>query len=393
MLACSSRFVTMSRQKRVFGVIVMVIIVLCIAVTRYETTVTYYIPARLRLRPNGLDFFNNSIKDSSEERKVAMTTHIAFLKVHKAGSTTMQNMFFRFGLKYNLTFVLPGKGNYFLRTSQALPVRDGNHFDILACHSVYDRGLYRSVLPNDTVNVAIIRDPLERMVSAAYYYRDMWHSPPLVKVPKINFIHNIILRPDLYEKSTYSKTKNAMGKDFGFLDSVTKNDTEKIKTHLLMLDNDFKLVMVMERFDESLVLMKRYLNWRMEDIIYLLSNSHDHQPVVLNKTEKALFKSTCFLDYAIYDFFTKIFEERVRKEGTSLKIEVAYFKKILENVKNFCTSNKLSYVSLNIEQSQWNNPFRITYEDCTYMKLRELKFIYLLRTRHLSKNNVSDSII
>ena len=38
--------------------------------------------------------------------------HIGFLKVHKAGSSTMQHIF-RFGLKRNLTFLVPKKGKLF----------------------------------------------------------------------------------------------------------------------------------------------------------------------------------------------------------------------------------------------------------------------------------------
>ena len=37
---------------------------------------------------------------------------IAFLKTHKCASSTVQNILMRFGVKYNLNFVLPSKANY-----------------------------------------------------------------------------------------------------------------------------------------------------------------------------------------------------------------------------------------------------------------------------------------
>ncbi|XP_045210111.1 galactose-3-O-sulfotransferase 2-like [Mercenaria mercenaria] len=315
-------------------------------------------------------------------------THIGFLKVHKAGSTTMQNIFFRFGLKYNLTFVLPEKGHYFLSTKSAMPVAPGNHRDILACHSVYSRNLFGSVLPEDTVNIGIIREPLERMISAAYYYRDVWKSPLLVKVPRLNFIHNLVNRPHLYELKPFTKTKNAMGQDFGFSPTTSINDTDYIKKHLDLLKKDFKQVLVMERFEESLILMKRTLNWDLADVIYLKTNSHAHQPVILTPYELDKFKSTCFLDYAVYETFYEIFDKKIAAEGPDFINEVEHFKSVLQLVKDFCElgTRKL----LKIAQSAWNEPFEVTKQDCLYMQMKELKFVEFLKRRHRELNIMYD---
>lgn len=315
-------------------------------------------------------------------------THIGFLKVHKAGSTTMQNIFFRFGLKYNLTFVLPTKGHYFLSSKTPMPVKPGNHNDILACHSVYSRKLFGSVLPKDSVNIGIVRKPLDRMISAAYYYRDVWKSPPLVKVPRANFIHNLINRPDLYETGPFTKTKNAMGQDFGFPSSVKINDTNIINTHLDLLKADFKQVLVMERFDESLILMKRTLNWELSDILYLKTNSHAHQPVLLSLDELEKFKSTCFLDYIIYDTFYEIFDRKVTHEGSGFMEEVEHFQSVLELVKQFCEDvmKSRAMTSLKLAKSVWNNSFEVTVQDCFFMNMKELKFVDFLKKRHISMN-------
>ena len=319
-------------------------------------------------------------------------THIGFLKVHKAGSTTMQNIFFRFGLKHNLTFVLPEKGHYFMATRSAMPVAPGHHRDILACHSRYSRKLFGSVLPKDTVNIGIIREPLDRMISAAYYYRDVWRSPLLINVPRLNFIHNLVNRPDLYELKAFTKTKNAMGNDFGFSPTITVNDTLIIKHHLEMLKKDFKLVMVMEKFDESLILMKRTLNWELSDVIYLKSNSHAHQPVLLNKTELNKFKNTCFLDYAVFDTFNEIFDARLSLEGPEFRQEVEYFRSVLDLVKDYC--DKKSKVrlrkSLNIDKSAWSERFEITDSDCYYLQMKELRFVDFLKRRHREMNIAND---
>ena len=319
-------------------------------------------------------------------------THIGFLKVHKAGSTTIQNFFFRFGLKHNLTFALPEEQHFFAKNVVAMPVVPGHHRDILACHSRYSRSFFESVLPKDTVNIGIIREPLDRMISAAYYYRDVWRRPLLINVPRLNFIHNLVNRPDLYELKPFSETKNAMGDDFGFSPTITVNDTVKIKHHLEMLKKDFELVLVMEKIDESLILMKRTLNWELSDVIYLKSNSHAHKPVLLNQTELSKFKNTCFLDYAVFDTFNEIFDARLSLEGSEFRQEVEHFKSVLDLVKDYC--DKKSKVrlrkSLNIDKSAWNERFEITDGDCYYLQMKEIRFVDFLKRRHREMNIVND---
>ena len=45
-----------------------------------------------------------------------------------------------------------------------------------------------------------------------------------------------------------------------------------VNEYIQFLDKEFDLVMIMDYFDESLVLMKRVLCWQMEDILYLKLN-------------------------------------------------------------------------------------------------------------------------
>ena len=312
--------------------------------------------------------------------------HIGFLKVHKAGSSTMQNIFFRFGLKRNLTFVIPKSGNYFTGIRSIVPLRPGNHHDILAVHCVYRKEEFDKVLPPNKVNIAIVREPLQRMISAAYYYRDVFGEGYLKRVPSGNFIKELIMHSEKYERGSFSHTKNSMGKDFGFDPSTKEADTNKILEKLKFLDKEFKLVLVMERFEESLVLLKRYLNWKLSDILFFQSNSHKHAEVNLTEEETRKHKNKCFLDYAIYDFFTKLFEYKVEAEGPDFKDEVRHFETILKQVRSFCDHSKAPTDQLKVQATAWNDNFIVSKSDCDLMKLGEIKFINNLRTRHILMN-------
>ena len=311
--------------------------------------------------------------------------HIGFLKVHKAGSTTMQNMFFRFGMKRNLTFAIPRSGNYF-SFHGSVPVKAGGHYDILAVHSVYRKDQYDATLPPDKVNIGIVREPLDRMISAAYYYRDVFGIPHLRSVPRTNFIQELIMHPEKYEKRPFSETKNSMGRDFGFEPTTKETDKSKILEKLEFLDREFKLVLVIERFEESLVLMKRYLNWKMSDIVFVESNSHKHAEDNLTEELKEKHKHTCFLDYAIYDYFSNVFDNKVKAEGNDFPGEVNHFKTTLKQTKSFCEQSKLPNDRLEFPSSQWSKEFVITHSDCEWMLMGEIKFINSLRARHIQMN-------
>ena len=312
--------------------------------------------------------------------------HIGFLKVHKAGSTTMQNMFFRFGLKRNLTFVIPRSGNYF-SVSSTLPVKKGGHYDILAVHTnAFNKAHFDKMLPSDKVDIGIVREPLDRMISAAYYYRDVFNHAHLRSIPRNNFIPELVSHPEKYDKGAFSITKNSMGRDFGFSPTTRESDIDNILQRLKFLENEFRLVLVTERFEESLILMKRYLYWHVSDILYIPSNTHQHAETNLTEEQKLKHKRTCFLDYAVYDFFTKIFDYKVRAKGPDFQDEVNNFRDILQKTKTFCTQPKAGENKLTVKASKWNSGFEVSRSDCELMLLGEIKFIQRLRTRHIQMN-------
>ena len=307
--------------------------------------------------------------------------HIGFLKVHKAGSSTMQNIFFRFGLKQNLTFLIPSNSHIF-NAKNAMPLKSGAHYDIIAVHSTFKKAVYDTILPPDKVNLAIVREPLQRMISAAYYYRDVFGVKYLKNVPKENFITELIMHSDKYNSKLFSATNNQMGKDFGFSSPTDYADANAILEKLNFLDKEFKLVLVMERFDESLILMKRYLNWKISEILYIPSNSHTHPKLYPNETEKSVYRNASFLDYAIYDYFTKRFEYKVDAEGSLFHDEVKQFQVIQEQVKAYCNRVNRDGGTLKVSASVWNEPFLVAKSDCELMKLGEIPFVNKLRKRH-----------
>ena len=302
--------------------------------------------------------------------------------MRKAGGSTLQNIFFRFGLKRNLTFVLP-RDRYYFNIAAILPVRPGGHYDILATHSWYNKEQYDKILPRDKVNIAIVREPIDRLISSAYYYRDVFGYMYLTKIPKANYIQELILHPEKYETSHFSETRNSMGQDFGFEATMTVTDSDKVEKKLNSLEKDFFLVLLTDRFDESLTLMKRYLNWNLSDILYIARNTHAHQPVNITEELREKYKNTSFIDFAIYNHFAKIFNEKVTAEGPEFKQEVKFLQSVLNKTVSFCQYDiKQNKSFLEIPASAWNNNFRIFESDCKLLLKEEITFIDELKSRH-----------
>lgn len=326
--------------------------------------------------------FTHSVSTwTSSQQQKPEVRHIGFLKVHKAASSTMQNMFFRFGLKRNLTFVFTKHPNYFSRSAtNHIPLakpKFRNGYDILCNHGVFNYDIYSSLLPNDTVYLAIVREPLAVFISAVNYYSQKSQQIQYIaRVPGIR-IKNLIQKPEMYDRGFFSYTKNVMARDFGFPGTYEQS---RIEAKLHELGKVFKLVLLVEHFEESLILMKRYLNWKLQDILFLSNNVYGKGESVSNLTSDDIqkFKIRNKLDYILYDFFYKKFWKQFSSETDDIRLEVQHFKEVLSHLNDFC-SRKINGRVLTVKTSRWTEGFSISLRDCTLMKKDELDFIRLLR--------------
>ena len=323
-------------------------------------------------------------------------THIAFLKVHKAASSTVQNILYRFGSGHDLSFVLPQNGHYISKVAGSYgnivpSLDDSGKYDILCNHVVFNERKFRSLMFEDAFYLAIVRHPLKRFVSAAYYYRYVYENWYLSNMNQTTFLHDLITDPLKFEPKLLkgSKTFNRQAFDFGIVVSSLKevmNLDESTKNMFLShIMEQFHFVMIVEKFDESLVMLKRYLNWTIKDILYIKQNQFRNATdnassiIIQNVTaeDEAIFKLTNQLEYLIYDKFVERFNEMAAKEK-DLDAEVKEFKRKLELVEAFCTIDTTRRDAL-FWETEFNAAFRVSRYDCMLMLKNELEFNNELR--------------
>ena len=326
--------------------------------------------------------------------------HIAFLKVHKAASSTVQNILYRFGSQRNLSFVLPVISHYISQHNAKTyhkvlpsPYTKTGKYDIVCNHVMFNHTKFKNFMYDDAIYIAIVREPLDLFISSAYYYKYVWPAEYLKKLNETTFIEYLIRDPEKYERLNQSRTFNYMAEDFGFVlnsvEDVLNMDNDVIASFISKLKNIFDFVMVVEYFDESLVMMKRLLNWTLKDILYIKQNEFKSKKVQpgrkpnITEEDRAIFRKRNRIDYAIYDTFLEIFLQKMSEE-INLNSEVKHFKTILNDVQSFCTDKTPSANEITLAVSEWNQEFSVTVHDCELMLTTEIPFWKQLIWKHKS---------
>ena len=359
-----------------------------IYVNAYLMLFFFRIPPSLRQNPRSVRRHSiDNIHSCNLEKR-----HVYFLKNHKCGSTTMFNMFMRFGMSRNLSVMIFTRSfpypyvNYtkFLRPDPVDYPHWNNTYDIFCDHSIYNETYLMKKMPPDVARVAIVREPLSYLQSAFTHYN---------LYGKLNVSRNedsvraVLKNPELYakEKQTLSylmeKTKNRVSREFGFAED--KNITD----YLNILQPKF-LVLILELFDESLVVMRRKLCWSHKDIVYLKqrSGSYDHE-IKFSHSLGNLYNHYSPYDNKFYYFFKKDMENQISRQGDDFEDEVQWFRSIISNTTTFCNNicQKIKYgaqehldrkymneqleLHLHFNTSRWSSDFEIHGYDCIIMML------------------------
>ncbi|XP_061186242.1 galactose-3-O-sulfotransferase 2-like [Saccostrea echinata] len=315
---------------------------------------------------------------------------IVFLKTHKTGGSTMVNILQRFEERHNLSIALPKKNfgelryNYFGDVGETLS-RDhifdphGNTaFNILCNHVIYNRTAFRKIFRRKTFYFTILREPLSNFLSAINYYGlTDGYIRKMLKENTSKPITNFFKNPRRYEPHNVylSFTNNRQLIDLGFSPKENPRDPISIKKFIKAINNDFHFVMIMEYFDESLILIKRMLGWTFKDILYIRQNK-GREILVTNITEEEKQKIYQWNrgDLMLYSHFLEKLENIIKAEGQSLQEEVSTFKDILRKVWDFCEQDD-QVIPLTIRKTPWDSGFVLTYHECTFLRLNELQYL------------------
>lgn len=332
----------------------------------------------------------------SNEEPCFEKRNFVFIKCMKCATETMATIIRRFGLKRVLNFVLPVKNNIYLGWPFIMEKSDYRpskwSYNIIFEHSIYNESIMSAIMPKDTLYLTIIRHPWSRLVSSYQYFG----LDRISEAPTGNFTE-YVKNIEKYDKifgdprkhrlrgcfpDHFSVVKNLMGHCLGMplgfpqgRGNITDNKTA-IQEYINFIDQKFSLVMIVEYMYESMVLLKRLMCWKLQDIVHKVSNVIGNHHKFTKGDNYKIYEKFSHVDFIIYDHFNASFWKKVRDQGPDFYDEVNHFKLVQLTCNQFCFVEKKTNTQgkfLTIPKSRFNDQFNITSEECKMMDKYLLK--------------------
>lgn len=297
-------------------------------------------PSNITRGPNNFHIIETSKHKRGKKRKCSPVDNVLFLKTHKTGGSTITNILNRYGDSKNLTFVLPRQKQLFtflwparFRLSYTAPLYNFGA-NILCNHARFNKRPMNYLFPKKSSRyITILRDPTAQYESV---FNFMHFAKPLGFKDEEDPLGTFLKFPPAFQeiKPLMKQTlalhlvRNPMlfdlGLDFRYFQNVTA-----VERYFDFLENEFDLIMIMEHFDESLLLLKRLLCWEMKDILYFkLNERQDKQKRKFMSQEVTEdIKSWNKADFMLYQHFNRTFWKKVKAEGPSFQRELRVFRR------------------------------------------------------------------
>lgn len=281
-------------------------------------------------------------------------SNVVFIKTHKTASSTVTNILNRYADLRELTVALPSMGDsrfawprkFHWSSVDLLRLHD-QPANMLTNHARYNREEMDMIMEDNSKYITILRDPVTQFESSFYYFE-------FDRVLKLNtsanpidaflrfpdeHLYNLTLRlGDLPD--TMNLIQSGMFYDLGF-DFMDIESDDRIQEVLEKLDSEFHLVLIMEYFDESLVLLKKELCWDNDDILYIKQNQRLKH---LNLTENAKDRIRTWnrADHLLYQYFNKTFWKKIENYGPMFWQEVEEFRLRNKEFERICSPEKVT---------------------------------------------------
>ncbi|XP_060739543.1 galactosylceramide sulfotransferase isoform X1 [Tachysurus vachellii] len=278
-----------------------------------------------------------------EQNRCTPKVDIMFMKTHKTASSTILNILFRFGEKHHLKFAFPSSRNDFFYPSlfyrsQVKDYSPGMCFNIMCNHMRFNEAEVAKVLPADTVYFTILRDPAELFESSFHYFGRL--VPFTWKISRDDKMDEFLSNPELYYDPKGFNSyylKNLLFFDFG-QDNNLSLDDPRVEEGIRAISRRFDLVMLVEHFEESLILLKDALCWDMEDLLFFKLNARKGSTVSkLNHKLRAKALQWNAIDWKLYQHFNATFWKKVEAYGPErMAADVAELRRRNADMTNIC---------------------------------------------------------
>ena len=254
--------------------------------------------------------------------KRANRNKILFLKTFKTGGSTMSNLFRNYCIKYNKSCVVGSSFWPFYRPPDIKKCyknakswsthKNELTYDIFTQHTTFHPKLYELINGTEKQIVSIVRYPIDQFVSSwnhcqgheKRYKMDLSDFINLTYSNKTKYINKFYHGHPRWSLNSQCKVLIPQLTDKG-IDKY--NNLDKIKSGQW-------LILILERFYESLLILKYAYDLQWEDLVYIqqkTNKKNDNPQYITTQKDKQKFLEINHCDLKLYNIAYQQFEKRL----------------------------------------------------------------------------------
>ena len=190
-------------------------------------------------------------------------------------------------------------------------------YNIIANHMRFNYGELKTLMPSDTKFVTILREPNSLFDSLYHFY----NLKQLFGVSYENFLSNLYTNSTIDSKVNSRLSgrfgRNQMSFDLG-LNVSEFDDNQTINAFIEELDSIFDLVLISDRMNESLVLLRNQFCWSVNDIVAFKLNARKETYKTsegLSEPFRQKLEELNRADHMLYRYFSRKLDIKIRNFG------------------------------------------------------------------------------
>ncbi|XP_002738025.1 galactosylceramide sulfotransferase-like [Saccoglossus kowalevskii] len=273
-----------------------------------------------------MNFYGDTENNSTTQCKPV--SRFIFIKTMKTGGSTTANMLVRYGIKYQLYTSRYNIGHYTCTNLTGI--------DFMAMHLRYNRTWMDGIIP-DAKYLTILRSPYSQLPSAFYFFN---FARPLLNYtdPFRQYIENTDNYTHFTDKHHQHRNGQMWFLNSRFDEGEQDNETS-IKLAIQRIDKEIDFAIILEHYDESLVVLKQMMCWDYNDIIYYITKKSSERNPVTTAMKKNI-RAWNRADMLLYEHFNHSLWERISNYQGDFKEDLRRFREINKNATRPCLRDK-----------------------------------------------------
>jgi hypothetical protein len=274
---------------------------------------------------------------------------VIFMHIPKTAGTTLGTIIEQNYSPFNIQKTYSANDAPFAYIKE-ISTKKKRHLEVVSGHFAF--GVHE-LLPKEPIYITVLRKPIERTISEFYHInRDPNHGLyTLVSSSQMGLIDYLSHLRLVFKDNTQTRMFSgdwASGQRLPCSDEMLEQAKANLRDHVAVVG-------LTERFDETLLLVKKLLNW--QNIRYQKRNVTQNRPAQqqLTSEEVEALQNSNTYDLKLYEYAQTLFEQKVAIQGASFQEEVEQMKRlnalpaqppsILERIRRFSVRHQARKLS------------------------------------------------